>query len=512
MSQIRAGAALNYVVIGLNTVVGLAYTPYMLRCLGQNEYGLYALVASVIGYLTLLDLGLGNAVVRYTARLRAEGKTREQWEMFGMFTVMYTVIGLVALGAGTLLCANVDRLFDRTMGPADLSQARAMMALLVANLAVTFPLSIYGAVITAYEHFVFQRVVQIMRITLCTLVLAAVLCMGHKAVALVSVQTVFNVLTLLLNYVYCRRRLKIKVWFRGFDRTLLRETATYSFWIFLNVIMDRIYWGTGQFVLGAVSGTAAVAVFSVAITLQQMYMTFSTGISGVLLPRITAMVSRGGTQREISDIFIRTGRLQAAVMFLVLSGFTVFGRGFIEVWAGAGYARSYTVAMIFFVALFIPLTQNTGIIILQARNQLRFRSVCYVVIAAASLGLQVWLAHPLGPSGCAVAIGGALLVGQGLVMNIYYRSRQGIDIGRFWREIGRMAAVPLGLTALGLLSCQWVDYARPQALAAGIAVYILVYAAAACRWQLNAYERGLALQAVNKLMRMLGHSARYVTR
>ena len=53
--------------------------------------------------------------------------------------------------------------------------------------------------------------------------------------------------------------------------------------------MDRIYWSTGQFVLGAFAGTAAVAVFAVAIQLQHMYMSFSTAISGVFLPKVTAM-------------------------------------------------------------------------------------------------------------------------------------------------------------------------------------------------------------------------------
>jgi len=72
VNQIKIGAALNYVIIGLNTLVGLLYTPYMLRMLGQNDYGLYSLVASVIAYLTILDFGFGNAIIRYTAKFRAE--------------------------------------------------------------------------------------------------------------------------------------------------------------------------------------------------------------------------------------------------------------------------------------------------------------------------------------------------------------------------------------------------------------------------------------------------------
>ena len=68
MNQLKAGATLNYTVIVLNILVGLLYTPFLLRILGQSDYGIYSLVASVISYLTLLDLGFGNAIIRYTAK------------------------------------------------------------------------------------------------------------------------------------------------------------------------------------------------------------------------------------------------------------------------------------------------------------------------------------------------------------------------------------------------------------------------------------------------------------
>ena len=57
VNQIKVGAFLSYVIIALNNVIGLLYTPFMLRMMGQTEYGLYSLVASVVPYLTVLDLG-----------------------------------------------------------------------------------------------------------------------------------------------------------------------------------------------------------------------------------------------------------------------------------------------------------------------------------------------------------------------------------------------------------------------------------------------------------------------
>ena len=502
VNQLKAGVVLNYVVIFLNTVVGLLYTPYMLRMMGQSEYGLYSLVASVIAYLTVLDLGFGNAIVRYTAKFRAEKKTEEQYEMFGMFFLLYLVIGIIAFGIGLGLYFNVDTLFGNTMTAVELDRARIMMLLLVANLAFTFPMSIWGSVIQAYEDFVFQKSLNIFRIILNTAVMICLLHFGYKAVAMVVVQTIFNVLTLVVNFIYCRRKLNIHIYFRfkHFHWGFLKEVAIYSFWIFLNAIMDRVYWSTGQFVLGAMVGTAAVAVFAIAIQLEGMYMQFSTAISSVFLPKVTAMVATNRSRKEISDLFIRTGRIQYIVLAYILSGFIIFGRQFIELWAGAGYSDAYMISLLFFIPLTVPLIQNLGITILQARNEMKFRSVLYIIIALVSLAMQIVLTSHFGGIGCAMGVSGALVVGQILIMNVYYRRRQDLDIMTFWKEISKMSIIPIVLIISSMLVIRhFFALDSWGKLILGIAAFSSVYIPLFFRFSMTDEERNLFISMFHKI-------------
>lgn len=505
VNQIKAGVVLNYVTIGLNTLVGLLYTPYMLRMLGQNEYGLYSLVASVIAYLTVLDFGFGNAIIRYTAKFRAEGKQDEQYSMFGMFLILYSVIGLLVFAIGSALYFNVDRLFGDTMSPTDLDQARVLIIILLINLAFTFPLSIFGSIITAYENFVFKKVLQIVRVVLNTTVMIVILHFGYKAIGLAVVQTIFNLSSLLVDLFYCKYKIKIKIKFGRFRWGFLKEVAIYSFWIFLNVIMDKIYWGTGQFVLGSISGTIAVAIFSVAIQLESMYMTFSTAVSSVFLPRVTAMVANNRSNTEISNLFIRTGRIQHIVMAFILSGFIVFGRQFVAIWAGRGYDEVYAVTLMFFVALFIPLIQNLGVTILQARNQMKFRSLLYLAISLTSLGLQIVGTKLFGVYGCAIAVAGALIVGQGLVMNIYYHKVQRINIVKFWKEIGKMSIVPILFVIIGLLLIKADTCNQPLSLIVGIVIYSTLYLPVFWNFSMNDEERQLVCSPLLKVKLKLLH-------
>lgn len=507
-SELKAGALLNYVLIILNALVGLLYTPYMLRTLGQSEYGLYSLIASVISYLTVLDLGMGNAIVRYTAKFRAEGKETEQYEMFGMFLILYIVIGVFSVLLGLGLYLNVDSMFGATMDAVELGKARIMMIILIANLAITFPMSIFGSIITAYERFVFPRVVNIVRVVLNTIVMIVLLHWGYKAITMVVVQTIFNILTLILNYLYCKYRIRIKIYFRKFNWSFLKEVAIYSFWILLNVIMDKIYWSTGQFVLGSILGTIAVSVFAVAIQLQTMYMQFSTAISSVFLPKVTSMVTNKSTDKELSDLFIRTGRIQFIVMSFILCGFIVFGKPFILLWAGEGYVDAYIITLLFFSALIIPLAQNLGITILQAKNQMKFRSLLYIAIAILALVFEIILGKMWGGIGCAIAISIALLLGQVIIMNIYYKIKQGLDINRFWKEILSMSISPAILVAISLIVVNKYSITNWPSLITFVTLFSVLYVIVVFSFSLNSYEKSLFTAPLKKIKNTLFTSNR----
>lgn len=502
VNQIKVGAFLSYVIIALNNVIGLLYTPFMLRMMGQTEYGLYSLVASVVAYLTVLDFGFGNAIVRYTAKLRAEGDKEKQYEMFGVFLILYSVIGLLTFLIGLVIYTNVDVLFKVTMSLEEMSKVRIMLLLMICNLAFTFPMSIFGSIITAYENFIFQKVVNLLRIILNPVVMILMLLMGYRAIGMVVIVTIFNVLTLLINAWYCFYKLKIRVKVRrsGFDWGFLKEVSIYSFWIFLNAIMDRIYWDSGQFILGVYTGVSIIAVYAVALQLVNIYKGFSTAIAGLFLPRITVMVTNNEGDGRISDLFIKTGRLQYIIMAFILSGFVVFGKYFIIFWAGPDYVEAYYIAMVLFIPLFIPLIQNIGITILQAKNKMKFRSILYAVLSIGSLGISIPLAKQYGGIGCAVGTASALVIGQIIIMNIYYHKKVGLDMIEFWKEIGRMSVVPALLCSTSLVLLQYINLDSLLLFVVAVILFSIVYMITFWFKGMNQYERNLFLKPIKRVL------------
>ena len=474
-NQRKIGVILSYVVLILNTLISILYTPILTKYLGQSEYGLYSLIISIITYLTVLDLGLGNAIIIYTSRLKATGDKEKEHKLHGMIFIINIILGFIAVLVGIILYLNVSKMFGHTMTIEEINKAKVLMLILIFNLAMTFSLNIFGNIVTAYEKFVFGKVMKIIQILLAPILSIPILLLGYKSIALVIIVTLVNMFCLGLNTFYCLKELKIKLKFKSFDKRLLIEVFKYSSLIFISEIISKINWSVDQFILGAVVSTTAVAIYSVAAMLNQAYLSFSTAISSVLLPKITRMEEKHATAEDFTKIFIKTGRIQYILIALIITGFVLFGQNFIKLWVGTTYNDTYYIACILMIPVTIPLIQNTGLSILQAKNKYKFRTITYFFIALFNIIVSIPFAKIYGGIGVAIPTAVSLIVGNIIVMNIYYHRVIKIDIIKFWREIIKMTIPIIFVFILGIFINTTLHNDNLQIYFIKIGIYTLAY-------------------------------------
>ena len=500
MDQKKAGVLLSYAQTVLQTVISLVYTPVMLRLLGQSEYGLYTLVNGFISNLALMSFGLGGAYMRYYARMEAREGEPGVARINGMFLTIFSVIGALSLLVGGVLVAHVEDIFAAKLTAQEICTARVLMALLVLNIAVSFPMSTFTSFITARERFFFQRLISMVRTVLSPILMLPLLLLGYGSVALVLSTLMLSLLTDVSSFLYCRKKLGMRLAFGRFDWRLLREMMGFSFFIFLNMIIDQVNWAVDTTILGILSGTAATAIYGVGSQLHRYYMTLSTAISGVFTPEINRIIARGEGDSKLTELFVRVGRIQFMLLMLVLTGFLFVGRAFILAWSGEAYAAAYTVAVLLMVSVTIPLIQNIGIEIQRAKNMHQFRSRVYFFMALGNVALSIPMARRYGPIGCAVGTAISLLLGNGLVMNLYYHRHIGLDMWRFWRSILSMLpsmALPVaaGFALLRLFPAKGYGGVLGFALP-----YAALFSLSLWRFGMNADERALIERAGKKLL------------
>lgn len=489
--EIKVGAVLSYITIAFSNVVGIIYTPIMLRMLGQAEYGIYSLVGSIISYMSIVDLGFGNATIRYIAKYRAVGDKEKEYSVNGMFIIINTILAAIVLFIGYVLFKNLHIIFGNSLSSTEINKVKIMVFILSFNLAISFPFGVFSSIITAHERFIFPKVIGIIRTILNPIVILSVLYLGFKSIGMVIANTIINILFIWINVFYCFMILKIKVRFKNFDIDILREIMNYSFYIFIAIIVDKIYWSTDQFILGIVSGSTAIAIYSIGSQINMYYMQFSTSISGMFLPRITSMVVNKANDDELTNIFIKVGRIQYIILSLILSGFILFGREFVYIWAGEGYIQSYYIALILITPFTIPLIQNIGLSILQAKNMHKFRSKVYFWIAIGNLIISVPLAKQLGGIGSAIGTAIAMIIGNIIIINIYYYKKVNLDIIRFWKEIFRITIPILFIIVIGIsLNIIFKKFGILN-LIIKILIYSISYSLIMYNFAMNEYEKNI---------------------
>lgn len=498
-NQRKLGAVLSYVSIIVSTTVQLLYTPFLISKLGQSEYGLFSLINSIIGYLTVLDLGFGNAIIVYTAKYRAQKKYEEEKKLHGMFKVIFSIIGIIAALIGIIIFLNVDNLFGKTMSSAELSKTRIMMLILSFNLFISFQFSIYSSIISAYEKFTFQKIMAIVNTVLKPLLMIPLLIIGYKAIAMTIVLTIANIVVLASNYIFCRNKLDIRIKFSGFDKKIFKVILGYSIWIFLGVIVDKVNWSVDQFVLGAVVGTVAVSIYSVASTINQLFINLSTAISSVLLPKMSKMIVKNASSRELTYEFIKVGRIQYYLIFLMCSGLIIFGKQFINIWVGPKFKDAYYVALILIIPVCIPLIQNLGLSIMQAMNKYKFKSISTAVMSVINVIISIFLAKLYGPIGSAIGTAISLVICNIFLINWYYYKKIKIDIKEFWINILLMT-IKLLLPIVILIPVLIFKHISELMFLLVIApLYCILYAINCYILVMNDYEKNLVNKVLKKL-------------
>lgn len=503
VNQIKVGAILSYLSMGLSTIISLVYTPIMIQRLGDSEFGVYQTVLPIISYLNLLSFGLGSAYVRYYSRAKAENNKQEMAKLNGMFFITYTFLGMVLLGIGFLLAGHGEIIFGQKLTAEEIVLGEKLLKIMTVNAALTFPISVFESHVTINEQYLFQKVVLLLRQVLNPLLMIPLLILGFRSVTLTVVALIFTVISGIVNIAFCLGKLKMPFSFGSYDFKLLREMLGFTFYVFIGILVDNLNWSVGRLLLAWIHGTTAVTIYTVAAQLNVYYQAFATAISNLLIPRVNRIVAEGQPMRELDKLFIRVGRLQFISLGCILLGFVAVGRTFVVLWGGdAKFAVDYAITLLLFFATLWANMQMLGYEILRAKSMHKFSSLVYLGIAVANIALGIPLCMKFSELGAAIGTTVSTIAGM-LVMNWYYHRRVGLDIPRFWMRIRHLIPATILPAAVSVLMAVFLHPQGYIEIGLILVVFVAVYGASMWLFGMDRYERRLITTPLEKIVNKL---------
>jgi O-antigen/teichoic acid export membrane protein len=219
----RIGVVLSYVLMILEVLSTLLLTPYILRTLGQAEYGVYRLAGSIVSYLLLLDLGVGNALIRFFSKYRANNDTESRRKFMGVSIIYYGVISFVALVLGLILVFVFPTAFAEGLAQSEIVLGQKLLFVTTLTACVTLLTSPFSNSLIAYEKFAVHRVASIIQIIIKMIFTYILLKLGMGSMGIVCVNFVLTLLGRGCFVVYAFVKIKIIPLFKGLSFVFVKE-------------------------------------------------------------------------------------------------------------------------------------------------------------------------------------------------------------------------------------------------------------------------------------------------
>lgn len=490
ISSRQAGVVVSYIYSIVQIAVQLIYVPLLLSGIGQSEYGVYQFVGSILAYLTVINTVLASGITKFYSRAVIEGDEVKMENTLAVAKRLHWAISAIAIIIILVVGAVVVNAYRNSFSSPQLNEMSLMFIVLAIDMVVTMNNTINIAVITAHERFVFLKISQLVAVMMQPIMVLVGMQILPTAFMVALCTLCSNIICALIQRVFAQNVLKAKYTFHHFDKQLVGEMLSFSTAVVLVAFSDQVFWKSGQLILGYFYGPDLIAVFAIGAQVYSVYVVVGTTVSTVFLPRVTEIhLTSANPIRGFTDLFIKVGRIALYVSLFILMAFAIFGKEFICLWAGDGFEEAYWVALIVMVPYTVDIIQNLGLTILQVVNRYQFRGYMNAAISIVNVLLSIWLVQNYDILGAAISTASAILLGNCLLMNLYYSKVIGIDIRRFWNSIFRIlgplcAAGVFAYLLWGALGLHgWV------ALIAGGLLFTLLYGAVAIHFCFDGYER-----------------------
>jgi O-antigen/teichoic acid export membrane protein len=416
-------------------------TPFILDRLGASAYGLWALVASLLAYGTLLDLGVGAAVTKYVAELRAADQSEEASALIATALRIYCATGALVAAAGVPLAFAVPALFD--VSAAQAHDARWVVLLSALGLAVNLPATTAYAVLRGLQRYDLINVVGISATLTQAVATIVVLQAGWGVVGLAAIWAPL-VLVWQAPLVLILRRVApdLRFGLRGARRQMLSRVAGFSASLFVINGAGALKTKTDEIVIAGALPLAAVTPYSVARRLAELPTLITYQFVRVLMPLASHFHGLRDESR-LRELYVASSRVTLALFVPVALGLCVLAGPFLTAWVGPRFAGDADIALLLVAAGAFDILMWPAMSLLQASEQHRRAAVFSGLSAVLNLGLSLVLVRRMGVTGVAV---GTLVatVAEALVVMPLAMRRYAIGA----RELVRDVLAPTLLPAL----------------------------------------------------------------
>lgn len=494
--QIKYGAVLSYLGIVVYILVGLLYTPWMIRVIGKDDYGLYTLAYSIVA-LFVFDFGISAAIQRFVAKYLAEGNKEKVNNCISLVYKLYIYIDIAILIILSAVYFLIPYIY-RELTAIQISRLEVVFVMAGLFSVISFPFIPLNGILSAHEKFVQLKTCDLLSKVLTVGINAVCLYLGGGLYELVLTNVLVGLFIIILKFAIVKQQTSIKVRIGYKDRKEMRSLLSFSGWTTVVALSQRCIFNIAPSILGMFAGAGVIAILGISISLEAYTYTFACALNGLFLPRISRILNDNGS---VLPLMIRVGRIQILTMGVILIGFIVVGRDFISTWLGDGYEEAYICTLLLILPAFLLLPADIADQTLIASGNVKYRAFVYVGMAVINVPLSIVMTKYYGLKGLAFSIFIAYMIRNIALFYVYY-SKLHINVWQFIRDsyIRMLPGLLVSCASVYVLA-SFLDIGSWYSVACKSAIVVICYVIAMWILAINEGEKELVKKMFLRLCR-----------
>jgi O-antigen/teichoic acid export membrane protein len=400
-SRVGHNAVLNFLGLGVPLALAFFILPITARYLGPTRFGLLGLAWAVTEYLTLFDLGLGRALVKFVADA-LHHDSDEVSEIVSLSMVAQVLTGLAG-GAAFALAAPllVNHVFRIPQSVA--REARGVFEVIGLSVPAVLLISGQRAILEGAQRFDLSATIKMLSSVASIAIPAVGAVLGISLPSILLLVLASRIGACIVYALAIRRALPRLRWVRSRDWGILRRVLSFGGWVLVSNTINPLLVYFDRFALGTIAGLAAVGLYTAPYEGVTRLLLIPVSLFGSLLPALTS-IEAGRDDARFTRLSASSERVLAPVMAIPLAFILVFAPEILHLWLGAEYAQqSATALRLLAFGVFANSLANPLFVVLYAKGRPDLPAKFHLLELVIHIPLTIYLIRAFGITGAAAA-------------------------------------------------------------------------------------------------------------
>lgn len=421
-------------------------TPYTINAIGDQYYGLWALIASFTGYYFLLDFGISQTVIKFVAKSIANKNLIERDIIISNSFFLFTFISLIALLPVLIISIGFYHFSSEEL------KIISVILILIAGFEfmISLPLKVFQGVAYAYLDYSVSSLLDILKTIIRLVGIFTLIYHSEDIIFLpvISFSTTFFYYACISYFVFARYKPKIS--WKKVTKKELQTLTGFSKYIFITQIGDLLRFRIDYILISVILSLESITIYAIAQKLSNVYMQIIMKMLGVLNPLIFRLGSGADSKQKV-DTYFNCIRISCIISFAIGTSIIVTASMLITYWMGDDYLQAATILSFLVFALSMDLIQIPSNAILQSIEKHHYFAWLTIIEGICNLILSIILGLNYGLIGIVLGTVIPMTTIKILVLPYFLCRESGMSLKYYYQII-------LGPLSLAIVSSSFVFY------------------------------------------------------